>query len=303
MSKIVISYRRSDSAATAGRIYDRLIDRYGEASVFMDVDKIPFGTDFRRHIQEVLSNADILLAVVGTRWLGAGADGAARIRDDADPVRVEIEAALRQGIAVIPVLVDGAAMPAAAELPEAIRDFAYLNAAPVDSGRDFRAHMERVIRSLDGLLASNDIPAAVADIPPPKRRRSRAAQISIPLALLIVAAIGFALVPQHWYRSAPPAPSPQQTSKPEPTSIPAKQTTSEPRPAPTPPPDKPAMTTLPPQTTTPPASPTPPPAATYRVLANVSGGGAEFAHRASGEIPAGGRHPCRRHRHHARWLP
>ena len=70
MSKIIISYRRSDSAATAGRIYDRLIDRYGEASVFMDVDKIPFGIDFRHHIQEVLRDADVLLAVVGTRWLG-----------------------------------------------------------------------------------------------------------------------------------------------------------------------------------------------------------------------------------------
>ena len=208
MSKIVISYRRSNSAATAGRIYDRLIDRYGEASVFMDVDKIPFGIDFRHHIQEVLRNADVLLAVVGTRWLGAGTDGAMRIKDDADPVRVEIEAALRQGIAVIPVLVDGAAMPGAADLPEAIRDFAYLNAAPVDSGRDFRSHMERVIRTMDEILADRAKPPAAAAQPVAKRRRLRAAAISIPIALLIVATIAFALVPERWYRTPQPVPEP-----------------------------------------------------------------------------------------------
>ncbi len=70
MSKIVISYRRSDSAATAGRIYDRLIDRFGEASVFMDVDKIPFGIDFRHHIQDVLTQC--------RRPVGGGRDALAR---------------------------------------------------------------------------------------------------------------------------------------------------------------------------------------------------------------------------------
>jgi hypothetical protein len=132
MSKIIVSYRRSDSAATAGRIFDRLVDRYGEASVFMDIDRIPFGTDFRHHIQDALRDANILLAVVGPAWLGQKADGPSRIQDDADPVRVEIEAALHQGLTVIPVLIDNAAMPAAADLPESIRDFAYINAAPID---------------------------------------------------------------------------------------------------------------------------------------------------------------------------
>ena len=156
----------------------------------MDVDKIPFGIDFRHHIQEALRNADILLAVVGTRWLGAGTDGAMRIQDEADPVRVEIEAALRQGIAVIPVLVDGAAMPGAADLPEAIRDFAYLNAAPVDSGRDFRSHMERVIRTMDEIRRTD---RAKSPALPPARRQSgdaRARQrFRSPIALLIVATI------------------------------------------------------------------------------------------------------------------
>jgi hypothetical protein len=155
MSKIIVSYRRSDSAAITGRIFDRLVDRYGEQSVFMDIDAIPYGTDFRHHIQNALRDADILLAVVGPSWLGKTADGRSRIQDEADPVRVEVEAALKQGLTVIPLLVDSATMPAAADLPESIRDFAYINAAPVDIGRDFRAHMERLARSIDGIIGTD----------------------------------------------------------------------------------------------------------------------------------------------------
>ena len=152
MSKIVVSYRRSDSQAIAGRIVDRLIAQFGEQSVFMDVDNIPFGIDFRQHIQSVLARAEVLIAVVGPDWLGAGADGGSRIREEDDPVRVEIETALRQEIAVIPVLVDGASMPKAAALPESLRNFAFLNAAPVDVGRDFRPHVDRLVQSIDEVL-------------------------------------------------------------------------------------------------------------------------------------------------------
>ena len=155
MSKIIVSYRRSDSAAITGRIFDRLVDRYGEESVFMDIDRIPFGTDFRHHIQDALQGADVLLAVIGPTWLGKTADGRTRIQDEADPVRVEIEAALKQGLTVIPVLVDNATMPGAADLPESIRDFAYINAAPIDVGRDFRQHMERLTRSIDGIVGTD----------------------------------------------------------------------------------------------------------------------------------------------------
>src|SRR5262245_17340226 len=124
MAKIVVSYRRADSAAIAGRIFDRLVSHYGEDAVFMDVDDIPFGIDFRQHIKGVLESCDVLLAVVGPRWAGLSAEGA-RIKDAADPVRVEVESALQRGLPVIPVLVDGARMPAASELPEALQPFAF----------------------------------------------------------------------------------------------------------------------------------------------------------------------------------
>src|ERR1700722_15071366 len=100
MSKIVVSYRRSDSQAIAGRIVDRLIAEFGEQSVFMDVDNIPFGIDFRHHIQSALAQAQVLIAVGGPDWLGAGADGGSRIWEEDDPVPVEIETALRHEVVV-----------------------------------------------------------------------------------------------------------------------------------------------------------------------------------------------------------
>jgi hypothetical protein len=153
MSKIVLSYRRSDSQAIAGRIADRLIAQFGDHSVFMDVDNIPFGIDFRQHIQSVLAQAEVLIAVVGPDWLGAGPDGGSRMQAEDDPVRVEIETALRQDIMVIPVLVNGAGMPKAATLPDSLKNFAFLNAAPVDAGRDFRPHVDRLIQSIGEGLA------------------------------------------------------------------------------------------------------------------------------------------------------
>src|SRR6185295_134175 len=85
-------------------------------------------------------------------WLGPRPEGRDRMHDENDPVRVEVETALGQHLSVIPVLVDGAAMPTPDELPEALSAFSYLNAAPVDTGRDFHQHMDRLIRSIDRIL-------------------------------------------------------------------------------------------------------------------------------------------------------
>src|ERR1044072_2786319 len=146
MPKIVISYRRSDSAATAGRIRDRLAAQYGDQSIFMDIENIPFGADFRTHIRDTLLQSDVLLAIVGPEWVGKGKD-ATRIMNDVDPVRIEIETTLQAHIPTIPVLINGARMPEAAELPDKLKDFAFLNAADVDSGRDFHQHMDRLIEA------------------------------------------------------------------------------------------------------------------------------------------------------------
>src|SRR5262249_34203228 len=130
------------------------------ASVYMDVDNIPFGTDFREHIDKALSEGDVVVAVIGPKWLGSVRGRKPRIFDQTDPVRVEIETSLRRGITILPILVDGANMPKPEDLPESISKLAFHNAATVDAGRDFHQHMERVIRSMDLLLrpASQDPP-------------------------------------------------------------------------------------------------------------------------------------------------
>jgi hypothetical protein len=201
MPTIVISYRRSDSSAIAGRIFDRLTSHYGEESVFMDVDNIPLGVDFRTHIQEILQRTDVLIAVVGANWLGLNSAGGTRMHDKADPVRVEIETALQRQTRIIPVLVDGAKMPESAELPPEFGNFAYLNAADVATGRDFRTHMDRLIDAIDRAVAGGThappvrsrpsrTPAAVAANGEPARKSwltDALRYFAVPLILLLVA--------------------------------------------------------------------------------------------------------------------
>jgi hypothetical protein len=155
MPTIAISYRRSDSSAIAGRIFDRLTAHFGEDSVFMDVDNIPVGVDFRSHIDETLHRTDVLIAVIGINWLSHDSTGLSRLQEKADPVRAEIETAVARKIHIIPVLVDGAKMPAAAELPAEFGNFAYLNAAEVATGRDFRSQMDRLIDAINRTMAAS----------------------------------------------------------------------------------------------------------------------------------------------------
>jgi formylglycine-generating enzyme required for sulfatase activity len=155
--KIAISYRRADTDVMAGRIRDRLAHHYGEDAVFMDIDDIPFGKDFRVHIREAVVESNILLVVVGPRWLGAGRGGNKRIDSETDFVRLEVETALSNGVAIIPILAGSARMPQPAQLPESLKDFSFLNAAPIDTGRDFHRDMERLIGSIDQMLLDRGI--------------------------------------------------------------------------------------------------------------------------------------------------
>ena len=160
MPRITISYRRDDSGVITGRIFDRLAAHYGRDAVFRDIDNIPPGVDFRQHIAKVLDESDILLAIVGPRWLGARG-GQNRLDDEADPVRLEIETGLRKQMPVIPVLVLRAGMPKVGQLPETVKDFAYRHAVQVDAGQDFDIHSARLIRAMDRILRQKQ------GLPPP----------------------------------------------------------------------------------------------------------------------------------------
>lgn len=151
--KIVMLYRRADSAAIAGRIYDRLTAHFGTGAVFMDIHDIPFATDWREHVRDMSLHGGVVVALIGPRWLGKEPGGHVRIDDADDPVRTELETAFGANVPVFPVLVEGAIMPREAELPDRLKKLANINAAMVDVGRDFDLHMARLIDALDRLLA------------------------------------------------------------------------------------------------------------------------------------------------------
>lgn len=128
MAGIFVSYRRSDSQGEAGRLFDDLVQHFGEQTVFMDVSAIEAGRDFRKAIEEGVTKCGVLLVVIGPEWLDAKDErGARRLDDSADFVRIETASALRRDISVIPVLVRGAKMPLAEQLPDDLKDLAYRN--------------------------------------------------------------------------------------------------------------------------------------------------------------------------------
>jgi hypothetical protein len=152
MPKIIISYRRFDSLDITMRIRDVMATRFGESSVFTDIDSIPLGVDFLDHINSVLSACDALIAIVGPRWIDGGGDPGQGVHLETDFVRLEVEAALKRKIPIIPVLVGGARMPSQDQLPDALRPFVFRNGTSIDSGLNFRNDVNRLIRSLDETL-------------------------------------------------------------------------------------------------------------------------------------------------------
>jgi hypothetical protein len=117
--------------------------------------------DYRDHIKDELLKSEILFVVIGPRWLAPDPDGTRRIHNEADPVRVEIETAMSEKVPVIPVLVENAIMPTVKDLPASLHGFAFLNAAEVDIGRDFRHHVDRLGQALES-RASRKRSAAAA---------------------------------------------------------------------------------------------------------------------------------------------
>ncbi|MEA2887932.1 MAG: hypothetical protein QOD11_2292 [Bradyrhizobium sp.] len=145
---IFLNYRREDSMSIAGRLHDRLADAFGRKNLFMDVDSIPPGIDFVRHLDDHVATCDILLAVIGPDWLDIRNEtGDRRLHSADDFVALEIAAALARDISLIPILVDGARMPKASDLPEPLKPLARRNAAILRQdcfGRDADALIEKI---------------------------------------------------------------------------------------------------------------------------------------------------------------
>jgi len=153
---IFINYRREDSISIAGRLYDRLSHTFGRKNIFMDVDHIPAGVDFEAHLNTQVDECEIFLVVIGPRWLEVKDESGGRRLDNSDDfVNIEIKTALARDIRVIPVLVDGASMPKAGELPDPLKALARRQAVEVRQlhfGRDAEALIERVNEAVKGKL-------------------------------------------------------------------------------------------------------------------------------------------------------
>jgi len=163
---IFISYRRSDSQAEAGRIYDRLVTEFGQNSVFKDVNNIPFGADFAEHIDRAIGQCQIVLVIIGKTWATTTADdnGIPRLENPNDLVRLEVESALKRDIPTIPVLLEDVEMPQQEQLPEPLRLLARRNAVEVGYDPRFHDDMTRLVNGMKALIKS--VEANVKDSQP-----------------------------------------------------------------------------------------------------------------------------------------
>jgi TIR domain len=152
--RIFLSYRRSDTRWVAVALFDRLADQFGRDNIFKDVDSIAFGEDFVETISTAVGSSDVLLALIGNQWLTASDQkGRRRLDDPGDFVRLEIEAALARGVRVIPILVDGAQMPAEDQLPDRLAPLVRRQALELSPDR-FGSDFQRLLPVLNRAIAA-----------------------------------------------------------------------------------------------------------------------------------------------------
>ena len=147
---IFISYRRRDEPNFTGRLYDRLVVRFGTGRVFMDIDSIELGVDFSEVIESSLRRCAVMLVIIGRDWLdSADEPGRRRLANPGDYVRLEIESGLSSpGIRVIPILVEGATIPAETELPSSLAALSRRNGIDMSHMR-FSADVDRLFKALE----------------------------------------------------------------------------------------------------------------------------------------------------------
>src|SRR5262245_9003882 len=149
--RIFINYRRGDDPGFTQALYQRLEDEFAAGNVFMDVEgHIKPGDDFIEVMNSQVAGADVVLTIIGPRWVELIT---ARAGDPNDFVAMEIKAALDHGKRVIPVLVGGATMPRADAVPESIRRLARRNAVGLRP-ECFRADCQRLVTALKEHLAA-----------------------------------------------------------------------------------------------------------------------------------------------------
>ena len=148
MAGVFISYRERDSKAWALSLRDHLVGAFGEEKIFLDKDTLKAGK-WKDQIEQALGDCNVVLVLIGRNWLDAkNEQGEQRLMLESDVHRREIALALaRLNVTVIPVLVDGASMPRAQDLPENIQGLIQQQSRAIS---DSAAHRKV---DLDGLIA------------------------------------------------------------------------------------------------------------------------------------------------------
>ena len=203
--KIFISYRRDDSAGYAGRLFDFLRARFGSKNVFMDIDTIQPGDDFRKIVKDAVGTCDVVLVMIGKQWLNmTDAKGQRRLDDSSDWVRVEIATALANpNVRVIPVLVRGAPMPGEHELPEDLKELSWRNALELSDSR-FQHDAGKLVGVIERTTERPGITRAIG-----KYKSSAAKYWAVALGVLALGlVIGVALNGRTPALTASPTPSP-----------------------------------------------------------------------------------------------
>jgi TIR domain len=159
--RIFLNYRREETSGHAGRLYDALAARFGDDRVFMDIDRIEPGLDFTQVISEAVAGCDVVISVIGSRWLTSEDNkGRRRIENPEDFVRLELEAALERDVRVIPALVQNAEMPQSDELPDRLQPFARRHAVELSDTR-WAFDVGKLIGALERLEAQLAEPEAL----------------------------------------------------------------------------------------------------------------------------------------------
>jgi TIR domain len=156
VARIFISYRRADVDERAETLRKRLETVFGEENVFFDSASLRPGDVFPDRINAAIKTSNLFLALIGARWAGPSRDGSGRRLDEPnDFVRLELEAAFEHNIEVVPILMNGAALPGPAELPAALQPLLYRQAYEVRNGQ-WEADVQRLLDELNhrlGLIA------------------------------------------------------------------------------------------------------------------------------------------------------
>jgi predicted ATPase len=179
--RIFLNYRREDTADQARRLYGDLARRFGRSGVFMDIDTLEGGADFVDAIESALATTDVVISLIGERWLSSqGADGGRRLDSERDWVRAELEVCLAlEDVRVIPATVAGARMPDPDELPASLKALARRQAVSLDeeSWEDDVARLVALLERIEREKAGTNLPVPATPFLGRERERAHVAAL------------------------------------------------------------------------------------------------------------------------------